>query len=71
MKEPDVIITAPHVSSGESTPSEPGISIWRKYETIPAVKNGRIYQVNPDILLRAGPRIVDGLEELHRLFTKN
>ena len=67
MKEPDVIITAPHVSSGESTPTEP--SIWRKYETIPAVKNGRIYQVNPDILLRAGPRIVDGLEELHRLFT--
>jgi iron complex transport system substrate-binding protein len=71
MKEPGVIITAPHVSSGESTPTEPGMSIWRKYETIPAVKNGRIYQVNPDILLRAGPRIVDGLEELHRLFTES
>jgi iron complex transport system substrate-binding protein len=47
------------------------MSIWRKYETIPAVKNDRIYQVNPDILLRAGPRIVDGLEQLHRLFTED
>ncbi len=67
MKEPDVIITAPHVPSQESTITQP--SIWSKYETIPAVRNGRIYQVDPDILLRAGPRIVDGLEELHRLFT--
>jgi iron complex transport system substrate-binding protein len=69
MKEPDVIITAPHVPSQENTATQP--SIWRKYETIPAVKNGRIYQVNPDLLLRAGPRIVDGLEELHRLFIGN
>jgi iron complex transport system substrate-binding protein len=69
MKEPDVIITAPHVPSQESTTVQP--SIWRKYETIPAVKNGRIYQVKPDILLRAGPRIVDGLEELHKLFTES
>jgi iron complex transport system substrate-binding protein len=67
MKEPDVIITAPHVLSQENTATQP--SIWSKYETIPAVKNGRIYQVNPDILLRPGPRIVDGLEELHKLFT--
>jgi iron complex transport system substrate-binding protein len=29
-----------------------------------AVKNGRIYRIDQDIVSRAGPRIVDGLEEL-------
>ena len=70
MEEPDVIITAPHVSSGETTATEADMSIWQKYKTIPAVQNSRIYSVNPDILLRSGPRIVDGLEELHRLFAE-
>ena len=63
IKEPDVIIVAPHTSSKEDI-----AKTWRRYGTIPAVKNGRIYTVEPDILLRSGPRIVDGLEELHRLF---
>lgn len=71
MKEPDVIITAPHVSSGESTATEADASVWQKYKTIPAVRDGRIYSVNPDILLRSGPRIVDGLEELYRLFAES
>lgn len=64
MKEPDVIITAPHISSGENT-----TDTWQRYKTVPAVQNGRIYAVDPDILLRPGPRIVDGLEKLHSLFT--
>ena len=63
IKEPDVIITAPHVSSGKDT-----TGTWQRYKTIPAVQNGKIYAVNPDILLRPGPRIVDGLEKLHSLF---
>jgi iron complex transport system substrate-binding protein len=69
-KEPDIIITAPHVSSSDETKMETRLAAWRKYRTIPAVQNGRIYPVISDILLRPGPRIVDGLEELHRLFTK-
>ena len=68
MKEPDVIITAPHVSSSENTETEVDMSIWQRYKTLPAVKNSRIYPVDPDILLRSGPRIVDGLEKLHNLF---
>ncbi len=63
MKEPDMIIVAPHV-----TPREDIAKTWHRYRTIPAVKNGKIYTVEPDILLRSGPRIVDGLEELHRIF---
>jgi len=37
---------------------------WNK---ISAVKNNRIYNdINPDVLLRPGPRLVDGLKELHK-----
>jgi iron complex transport system substrate-binding protein len=63
MKDPDIIITAPHSSSAESS-----ASAWQKYRTVPAVQNDRIHTVDPNILLRSGPRIVDGLEALHNLF---
>ena len=71
MKEPDIIITAPHVSPGENDATEIRSGVWQKYRTMPAVRNGRIYPVDSDILLRAGPRIVDGLEKLYRLFTED
>jgi iron complex transport system substrate-binding protein len=61
-KKPDIIITALHTLDNE------GESIWRKYKTIPAVQNGRIYELDPNVLLRPGPRIVDGLEKLYGLF---
>lgn len=32
----------------------------------PAVKNGRVYKVNADILSRPGPRLVDALEQIAR-----
>jgi len=65
-KKPDIIITALHTASAAD--SESSKSIWRKYKTIPAVQNGRIYELDPNILLRPGPRIVDGMEELYGLF---
>ena len=34
---------------------------------VSAVKEGRVYVVNQDLVERPGPRIVDGLEELFRL----
>ncbi len=69
-KEPDIIITAPHVSSDDQAEIETRTNAWKKYRTIPAVQNGRIHPVISDILLRPGPRIVDGLETLHDLFAK-
>jgi len=37
--------------------------------SINAVKNNRIYKdINPNILLRPGPRIIEGIEELNRIF---
>jgi iron complex transport system substrate-binding protein len=35
---------------------------WEKYSLLPAVKNKRIYVVDPDTTLRLGPRVGDGAE---------
>ena len=36
------------------------------WKNIDAVKNGRIYTIDPDLIFRPGPRIIDGLYELFR-----
>ncbi len=40
---------------------------WQKWPDMPAVKNNRILLVDSNLLDRAGPRLVDGLELLARL----
>ncbi|MHC4616954.1 MAG: ABC transporter substrate-binding protein [Planctomycetota bacterium] len=35
---------------------------WRKWPALPAVKNARIYVVDPDTILRLGPRLPQGVE---------
>jgi iron complex transport system substrate-binding protein len=40
---------------------------WLRWEGIPAVRNKRIYSVDSDLIDRASPRIVDGLEKMARL----
>jgi iron complex transport system substrate-binding protein len=40
---------------------------WMRWENIPAVQNNRIYFIDSDLVDRASPRIVDGLEEMARL----
>jgi len=39
---------------------------WSRWPTVPAVQNGRIYAIDPDIVNRPSPRIVDGLEAVAR-----
>ena len=41
---------------------------WNRWKTVPAVKDGRIHLVDSDLLDRPSPRIIDGLEELARIF---
>ncbi|HNU95161.1 MAG TPA: cobalamin-binding protein [Bacillota bacterium] len=38
---------------------------WRK---VPAIVQGRVFEVHPDLMVRPGPRLVDGLETLAGLF---
>jgi iron complex transport system substrate-binding protein len=40
---------------------------WMRWENIPAVRNNRIHFIDSDLVDRASPRIVDGLEEMARL----
>jgi len=39
---------------------------WSKWPTLPAVKNKRIYVIDPDTTLRLGPRLCQGLELIAR-----
>lgn len=53
--EPDVIILSD--SSDNREPND-------AFKNSPAVKNGRVFRVNADLLSRPGPRLVDALEQI-------
>ncbi|MHC4623336.1 MAG: ABC transporter substrate-binding protein, partial [Planctomycetota bacterium] len=40
--------------------------LWSKWPSLPAVKNNRIYVVDPDTMLRLGPRLPQGVETVGR-----
>ena len=62
-RNPDCIIVAYMVNEDASKAIRERLG-WKE---IAAVKNNRIYNdINPDILLRPGPRLVEALSELHR-----
>lgn len=54
---PDVIILS------ESPDNQEPNEVFRNS---PAVKNGRVYKINADLLSRPGPRLVDALEQIAR-----
>lgn len=59
--DPEAIIVAHAGASPESVKERPG------WQDIAAVKNNRVYAIDPDIVNRPGPRLVDGLETLANL----
>jgi iron complex transport system substrate-binding protein len=62
-RAPEVIILARHGAGTGPTAKEQ----WLRLESLPAIKSGRLYTADGDLLHRYGPRIVDGLEFLARL----
>lgn len=52
---PDVIMIS--ASDGNRDPNE-------AFRNSPAVRNGRVYRIDADILSRPGPRVVDALEQI-------
>lgn len=44
--------------------SEDNMEPNEAFKNSPAVKNGRVYKINADILSRPGPRLVDALEQI-------
>jgi iron complex transport system substrate-binding protein len=64
-----VVAKAPQVIIEAGMGSERGSSDkhWGDLKSIPAVKEGRVYNYPSDKILRPGPRIGDGLSEIARL----
>jgi iron complex transport system substrate-binding protein len=63
-REPDYILISTMNRSGlfEQQKTE-----WMRWANIPAVRNHRILFIDSDLIDRASPRIVDGLEEMAKL----
>lgn len=58
LKDPEVIIAPDDMAQQ--------ILGWKKrWSGISAIRNGMVYPINPDIVSRPGPRIVDGLEMIN------
>lgn len=55
---PDAII---HTSVD---PQGDGLAFWKRYPMLKAVRSGHLSKLNPDLLDRPGPRMVDGVERL-------
>ena len=63
-KEPDYILISTMEREGLFEQQK---ADWMRWQNIPAVLNDRICFINSDLIDRASPRIVDGIEELARL----
>ena len=64
---PEVIITTYHPQSGDQTRLEEDIGQLQQTDgwmVVPAVRNGRVYYLDPDLLNRPGPRLIDALEQV-------
>lgn len=63
-KGPEVIIISSMEKGGEH---ERARMEWFQWHAIPAVRKGHVYLINSDLIDRAAPRIIDGLEEMAKL----
>ena len=66
-RAPEVILVSAH--RDQDRPAAGGSALrttWSRWQSIPAVRSGRILEVPSDTILRPGPRVVEGLEELAR-----
>jgi iron complex transport system substrate-binding protein len=60
-RAPEVIVIGSHKGGPALTP-------LTSHASLPAVKNHRVHSVDGDLVFRPGPRMVDGIELLSRLF---
>ena len=59
---PEVIVVL-----GEDAPRERLLDAQPALAETPAARSGRVYGIDPDLVSRPGPRLIDGLERLARL----
>ncbi len=67
---PEVIITTYHPAAADTASLAAQIARLQRTEgwsSVPAVRDGRVVYVDPDLLSRPGPRLVDALEQVARI----
>ena len=64
-RAPEIILISTH---NPNVDYQKVLQEWSRWKTIPAVKTGRIHLINSDLIDRPSPRIIDGLEEMARIF---
>ena len=63
VKDPEIILLGDSIYG--MTPEQ--VAARAGWEGLTAIREGRIYPFNDDLVSRPGPRLVDGLEELAQL----
>lgn len=63
--KPEVI-----VSGGMGTVRPEWLDDWRDWSELPAVKNNHLYFIEPSLMQRVGPRILDGADKLCEMLDK-
>lgn len=58
-RSPDIIIYAGSVAESENVFSD-----WKRWAQIPAVRNSHMHRINPDLMNRPTPRMLQGIKQL-------
>ncbi len=58
---PDVILAA-RMDPPATASSEEAARFWRRWPSIPAVRDGRVFTIDATVALRPGPRVADAVE---------
>lgn len=64
-RAPEVILVSSMNPEGDY---DKVIREWKRWKTIPAVKSNRVHLIDSDLIDRPAPRIIEGLEQMARLF---
>lgn len=59
LDDPEVVI-----SSGERSPTDGGIMLWKPYTNMTAVRRDNLFRIDGNLLNRSGPRMIDGAEAM-------
>lgn len=72
-RKPDIILSPGDHSSNSSNSSNNATlpDLPKGLEVTPAATKKQTYKIDGDLILRPGPRIIDGLEEMAKIFNSN
>lgn len=65
--DPDVIVTAIEDDEGEPVDGAALLADRPGWRDLDAVQGGRVYSLDPDLAVRAGPRLIDALERMAQI----